>query len=58
MWLWDLNSGPLEEQSELLTIESSLWPHVLSNDAHSRQNREACVRMYARVGETTQKTLG
>jgi hypothetical protein len=26
MWLWDLNSGPSEEQSVLLTTEPSLQP--------------------------------
>jgi hypothetical protein len=26
MWLWDLNSGPLKEQSALLTTEPSLQP--------------------------------
>jgi hypothetical protein len=26
MWLWDLNSGPLEEQSVLLTTEPSIQP--------------------------------
>lgn len=26
MWLWDLNPGPLEEQSELLTTEPSIQP--------------------------------
>jgi hypothetical protein len=26
MWLWDLNSGPLEEQSVLLTTEPSHQP--------------------------------
>jgi hypothetical protein len=25
---WDLNSGPLEEQSVLLTVEPSLQPHL------------------------------
>jgi hypothetical protein len=25
---WDLNSGPLEEQSVLLTAEPSLWPGI------------------------------
>ena len=34
---WELNSGPLEEQSVLLTAESSLqsWDKVLKAYAHS-----------------------
>jgi hypothetical protein len=28
MWLWDLNSGPSEEQSALLTTEPSRQPET------------------------------
>jgi hypothetical protein len=30
MWFWDLNSGPSEEQSVLLTTEPSLQPLIFS----------------------------
>jgi hypothetical protein len=33
---WDLNSGPLEEQSVLLTTEPSLQPHPPELDSKTR----------------------
>lgn len=37
MWLWvtgqvpELNQGLLEEQQEILTTETSCWPHQISD---------------------------
>ena len=38
---WDLNSGPLEEQSVLLTTESSLQPHVCV--FYTRNSESPCI---------------
>jgi hypothetical protein len=35
---WDLNSGPSEEQSVLLTAEPSLQPLPLDSESYSRDN--------------------
>jgi hypothetical protein len=46
---WELNSGPLEEQSILLTTKPSLQPELLSGTIHEIKQKQKQKHLYQKI---------